>query len=51
MEMLSHLWNESILTAISLERRSFQERLEQSLLGNDTEETREVLNVLRNKGQ
>ena len=51
LEMLSHLWNESILTAISLERSSFQERLEQSLQGNDTEETREVLNVLRNKGQ
>ena len=51
LEMLSHLWNESILTAISLERSLFQERLEQSLLGNNTEETREVLNVLRNKGQ
>ena len=51
LEMLSHLWNESILTAISLERSLFQEILEQSLQGNNTEETRKVLNVLKNKGQ
>ena len=51
LEMLSHLWNESILTAISLERSLFQEILEQSLEGNNTEETRDVLNVLKNKGQ
>ena len=49
LEMLSFLWNQSILTAICQQKSTFQEIVEQILKDHDNEEAKEVLDLLQNQ--
>ena len=49
LEMLSFLWNQSVLTAITQQRCKFQEIVEKLLKDEDDEESKEVLDSLHNK--
>ena len=48
LEMLSLLWNQPILSAINQQKSTFQELLMQKLEEHDTDETKEVLDALKN---
>ena len=49
LEMLSFLWNQSVLTAITQQSCKFQEIVEKLLKDEDDKEAKEVLDSLHNK--
>ena len=48
LEMLSLLWNQPILSAINQQKSTFQELLVQKIEAHDTDETKELLDALKN---
>ena len=51
LEMLSLLWNQPILSAINEQKNTFQELLKQKLEAHDTDESKEVLDAIKNNKQ